>query len=53
MGLYKRARQGQLLDFTGIDSPPLQPELVLCTDQFTLNECVERILQRLEPNVVN
>ena len=51
-GLYKRARLGQLPDFTGIDSAyeaPLRPELVLRTDQLTLNECVERILLRLEP----
>lgn len=51
-GLYKRARLGQLPDFTGIDSayePPLRPELLLRTDQLTLNQCVERILLRLQP----
>ncbi len=46
-GLYAKARRGQLLNFTGIDSeyePPESPELRLDTVAGGPNECVELIL---------
>jgi bifunctional enzyme CysN/CysC len=46
-GLYKKARAGQIPNFTGINSPyeaPLQPELVIDTVAVTLEESVERIM---------
>ena len=46
-GLYKKARSGQLKDFTGLDSPyeaPLAPEITLDASSLTLTECVEIIL---------
>ena len=46
-GLYAKARRGQLLNFTGIDSeyePPQSPELRLDTVAGSPNECVELIL---------
>ena len=46
-GLYKKARSGQLKDFTGLDSPyeaPLAPEISLDASSLTLNDCVEVIL---------
>ena len=49
-GLYKKARQGQLPQFTGIDSPyepPVDPDLILKTDESSLKECVESLLRLL------
>lgn len=46
-GLYKKARSGDIPQFTGISSPyeaPKAPELMLQTDQYTVDECVEQLL---------
>ncbi|AEA33041.1 adenylyl-sulfate kinase [Hippea maritima] len=46
-GLYKKARKGEIKEFTGIDSPyepPLSPEIHLKTDKLSVNECVEKIV---------
>jgi len=46
-GLYKKARAGQIADFTGISSPyeaPLNPELALNTGVDELDSCVQRII---------
>lgn len=54
-GLYKKARAGQIPEFTGISAPyepPLEPELVLESDQRTVDESVERILAHLEETQV-
>lgn len=50
-GLYKKARAGEIKNFTGIDDPyeaPINPEIHLHTDQMTLEQEVEIILQYLE-----
>lgn len=50
-GLYAKARQGLIPDFTGISSPyepPQNPEILIDTDQFSLNECVDQILTYLK-----
>ena len=42
-GLYKKARRGELPNFTGIDSPyepPLAAELTVSTGEMTVEECV-------------
>lgn len=49
-GLYKKARAGQLKDFTGIDSPyeaPTAAEIVLHTEQHSVEACVMQILKAL------
>jgi adenylylsulfate kinase len=49
-GLYKKALEGSLTDFTGISAPyeePLQPEIVLDTSETPLGACVDRILEEL------
>jgi bifunctional enzyme CysN/CysC len=49
-GLYKKARSGQLKNFTGIDSPyevPERPELHLRTDQETPYESAQRVMTML------
>ena len=46
-GLYAKARTGELTDFTGISSPyesPEAPEVIVPTEQLTVDEGVERIL---------
>ena len=45
-GLYKKARRGELPNFTGIDSPyeaPENPELTLDTSKLSVEECVDRL----------
>jgi bifunctional enzyme CysN/CysC len=52
--LYKKARAGQIRDFTGIDAPyevPVDPEITVHTDRQTLNESVTTILDALLPRV--
>ncbi|MCS3904515.1 adenylylsulfate kinase [Methylohalomonas lacus] len=49
-GLYKKARAGQIPEFTGIDSPyeePQTPEIIVDTDEQSVDECVETILKWL------
>lgn len=49
-GLYKRARTGEIAHFTGISDPyetPIAPEVTVHTDRETVDESVEKILQRL------
>lgn len=49
-GLYVKARQGRILNFTGIDSPyepPEAPEVHLRTMDTDAEGCVRRILERL------
>jgi adenylylsulfate kinase len=46
-GLYARAEQGLIKDFTGVSAPyeaPVAPEVHLHTDRMTLDECVDRIV---------
>jgi len=46
-GLYKRARAGEIPDFTGISAPyepPDRPELVVDTAERSIDECVEQLL---------
>ena len=50
-GLYKRARAGEIKNYTGVDSPyevPENPELTLDTDNETLNESVSKIYNFLK-----
>lgn len=52
-GLYKKARAGQIPEFTGISSPyeaPEKPELVLNTDQYSVDECVDQLVEYLKKN---
>jgi adenylylsulfate kinase len=50
-GLYKRARAGEILEFTGISSPyeePENPELVVETGRYSLEECTTKVLALLQ-----
>mgnify|MGYP001618282257 FL=1 len=50
-GLYKKARAGQIKQFTGIDSPyeePTNPELVIDTDKQSLEQSTQLLLSKLK-----
>jgi len=50
-GLYKKARRGELSNFTGIDSPyesPLSPELVVNTVECTADEAADKVIALLQ-----
>ncbi|HUE49561.1 MAG TPA: adenylyl-sulfate kinase [Candidatus Dormibacteraeota bacterium] len=50
--LYKKARAGEIQEFTGIDAPyeaPEDPEIVVRTDEQTVDESVATILEQLLP----
>ena len=50
-GLYKKARAGEIKNFTGIDDPyeaPEKPEIVLNSHEMSLEEEVEVLLKELE-----
>jgi len=51
-GLYKKARAGKIKNFTGIDSPyekPENPDLILNSDNMTIEESVSKCLEYLLP----
>jgi len=46
-GMYKKARKGELRNFTGIDAPfeaPVRPDLVLHTDRESVTESVDKLV---------
>ncbi|MDQ0201806.1 adenylyl-sulfate kinase [Neobacillus ginsengisoli] len=50
-GLYVKARQGIIRDFTGIDSPyeePVNPELTIETNAYSIEDSVEKIIEYLK-----
>ena len=52
-GLYKKARTGEIKQFTGLSAPyeePEQPEIILETDKYNVKECVDHILNYLAEN---
>ncbi|MEH7224402.1 adenylyl-sulfate kinase [Bacillus sp. JJ1566] len=54
-GLYKKARNGEISEFTGISSPyeePNHPELVIETDQLTIPQSVDTIIDYLKQRAI-
>ena len=50
-GLYKKARSGEIPEFTGISSPyetPETPELYLQTNILSIDECLEKLIHYLK-----
>ena len=50
-GMFKKARAGEIKDFTGVDDPyeePIHPEIVLKTVETTPQECRDMVLRKLE-----
>jgi adenylylsulfate kinase len=51
-GLYKKARDGKIKHFTGIDSPfeaPVNPDIELRTDQLTIEASLEKCMRYILP----
>jgi bifunctional enzyme CysN/CysC len=54
-GLYKRARAGEIPEFTGVSSPyepPEQPQLVIHTDQGAIDDCLSELMAYVEREFV-
>lgn len=52
-GLYQKARKGEIKNFTGIDDPyeePENPEIVVETHKYTIEECTNQITSYLLVN---
>ncbi len=50
-GLYAKATRGDIQNFTGISDPyesPQNPELTLCTNDYSPEECIRLLLRKLE-----
>jgi adenylylsulfate kinase len=50
-GLYKKARSGEIKDFSGLSAPyqvPINPDIEVKTDNQTLEESVDQILNYLK-----
>ena len=50
-GLYKKARSGEIKNFTGLDSPyepPLNPELVIDSVEMTIEQAADTIINFVE-----
>ncbi|MEC1635522.1 adenylyl-sulfate kinase [Bacillus mojavensis] len=50
-GLYKKARNGDIKHFTGIDSPyeaPLSPDLIIESDQTSITDGADLIIKELQ-----
>ena len=53
-GLYKKARAGEVKNFTGIDSPyepPQNPDISIPTNEMSLEESIDRLLKLVLPEI--
>ncbi|BCN92761.1 adenylyl-sulfate kinase [Thiomicrorhabdus immobilis] len=52
-GLYKKARAGEIKDFTGIDSPyeaPSNPEIRIVNDGISIDNAAQQVIDYLKEN---
>ncbi len=50
-GMYKKALNGEIKNFTGVDDPyeePENPELILETDKETVEESIQKVMDKLK-----
>lgn len=50
-GLYKKARNGEIKHFTGIDSPyeaPISPDFIIESDQISISDAADLIINELQ-----
>lgn len=55
-GLYAKARNGEIKEFTGIDSPyeePLKPDLTIDTSEMNLEDCVNMLKTFVESKILS
>jgi adenylylsulfate kinase len=53
-GLYKKARSGEIKDFTGVSAPfesPLLPEIEIKTENKSVEESVDKLFQFIKTKV--
>ena len=53
-GLYKKARKGEIKDFTGISAPfeaPINPALTINTSELSIKESVKKVLDHIFPKI--
>ena len=53
-GLYKKARRGEIPEFTGISSPyeqPESPELIIDTNVHDMDVCVEMLIEYIQKTI--
>lgn len=53
-GLYKKARAGEIQNFTGISAPyesPVNPDIIISTENETIEESVNKIISFLKPKL--
>jgi adenylylsulfate kinase-like enzyme len=53
-GLYKRARAGEVKNFTGINSPyeePKNPDITIRTNEVSVEEAVRVLMERVVPEI--
>ena len=51
-GLYKKAREGKIEDFTGVDASfeqPSSPNIEINTDTLTIEESIQKVLEYALP----
>ena len=49
-GIYKKARDGEIKEFTGISAPyeePIKPEIIIDTTSNSIDECIQQLLDYL------
>jgi len=54
-GLYKRAMDGKIANFTGVQDPyeaPLSPDLELDTSKLTTDEALAKVIKLIEPFII-
>jgi adenylylsulfate kinase len=50
-GLYRKARAGEIKQFTGVNDPyeePLDPDVTLYTDRETVEESTQKVIAAIE-----
>jgi len=55
-GLYKKARAGEIKDFTGISAPfeaPENPDIEINTSKFSIDNSVQKVLDYILPKIKN
>jgi bifunctional enzyme CysN/CysC len=55
-GLYKKAREGKIPEFTGISAPyeePVNPDLVVDTETTSIQDCVDMLVRYVEHHLVD
>ena len=54
-GLYKKARAGEIPEFTGISAPyevPKEPEVTIDTSDSSVDECAQKLIEHIEHHFV-